>query len=152
MKITSTAFADGGEIPRKFTCQGADVSPPLTFAEVPAGAKALALICDDPDAPGGTWVHWVLFNLPGSASGLAEGQPKSQFAEKNVPQGVNDFERLGYGGPCPPPGKAHRYFFKLYALKEALPLQPGAAKAAVEKAMAGKILADASLVGTYRRS
>ena len=151
--LTTTAFPAGGGIPATYTCDGADVSPALAWSGVPAGTAALALIVDDPDAPSGTWVHWVLFNLPGTLSALPEGVPKTDAPAGlgGALQGRNDFRRIGYGGPCPPPGKPHRYFFKLYALDAALPLKSGATKQDVERAMRGHVLAEASLMGTYAR-
>ena len=117
----------------------------------PAGAKSLALIADDPDAPGGTWVHWVVYDLPPATAELPEDLPKSQYIAGGARQGLNDFKHLGYGGPCPPPGKPHRYLFKLYALDAVLDLKPGATKQEVEGAMAMHILAEGRLVGTYKR-
>jgi Raf kinase inhibitor-like YbhB/YbcL family protein len=151
MQLTSTAFIEGGPIPVRFSCDGSDASPALKWSGVPGGAKSLVLIADDPDAPVGTWVHWVLFDLPASASGLTEGAPKSQYLPGGAKQGLNDFKRLGYGGPCPPPGKPHRYFFKLYALDALLDLKPGATKKEVEQAMEKHILAQGQLMGTYKR-
>jgi len=151
MQLTSTAFADGGAIPAKYTCDAKNVSPPLKWSGVPAGAKSLALIVDDPDAPVGTWVHWVLYDLPATSSELAEDMPKSQYVTGGAKQGLNDFRHLGYGGPCPPPGKGHRYFFKLYALDTLLDLKPGLTKKDVEAAMAKHILAQGQLMGTYQR-
>lgn len=150
IQITSAAFTEGNPIPKKYTCDGEDASPPLTWSGVPAGAKSLALIADDPDAPVGTWVHWVIFNLPPTLTGLQEGTTKTPTVEGGV-QGNNDFRKTGYGGPCPPRGKPHRYFFKLYALDTSLSLEPGATKAEVEKAMRGHILAQGQLMGTYSR-
>lgn len=150
-KLTSTAFAPGGDIPKKFTCDGPDVSPALAWDSAPAGTQSIALIVDDPDAPVGTWVHWVLWDLPASARELAENVPKQEELPGGARQGRNDFRRIGYGGPCPPPGPAHRYFFKLYALNAKLGLKPGATKADVERAMAGHILAQAELMGRYKR-
>lgn len=149
-QITSSAFTEGSPIPRKYTCEGEDESPPLAWSTAPAGAKSLALIADDPDAPMGTWVHWVIFNLPPTLTGLPEGIAKNPSVEGGL-QGNNDFRKTGYGGPCPPRGKPHRYFFKLYALDTMLPLQAGATKAEVEKAMRGHILAQGQLMGTYSR-
>lgn len=152
MNLTSSAFAQNGAIPKKYTCDGGDTSPPLTWSDVPAGAKSLALIVDDPDAPDPaaprmTWVHWVLYNLPPSSGGLAEGL-------KNLPsgtaEGTNDWQRTGYGGPCPPVGR-HRYFHKLYALDTVLQGLKKPNKAALEKAMQGHIVARAELIGTYQR-
>ncbi|MGD0992501.1 MAG: YbhB/YbcL family Raf kinase inhibitor-like protein [Gemmatimonadales bacterium] len=151
--LTTGAFAAGGPIPSQYTCDGADVSPALAWSGAPPGTAAFALIADDPDAPAGTWVHWVLFNLPGGVTALPEGVPKTEApaALGHALQGRNDFKRIGYGGPCPPPGKAHRYFFKLYALGAALPLKAGATKQDVERAMRGHVLAETSLMGTYAR-
>ena len=151
MQLTSTAFKEGESIPSRFTCDESNVSPALKWSGVPAGAKSLVLIADDPDAPVGTWVHWVLYDLPAGTSELAEDTPKSQYLAGGAKQGLNDFQRLGYGGPCPPPGKPHRYFFKLYALDTALELKPGATKKEVERAMEKHILAQAQLMGTYKR-
>jgi Raf kinase inhibitor-like YbhB/YbcL family protein len=151
--ITSPAFSDGGPIPRAHTCDGANLSPPLTWTGVPDDARSLALIMDDPDAPGGTFVHWVLYGLPGATQGLPSGVPTEKELKKPVTakQGGNDFHKAGYGGPCPPPGPAHRYMFKLYALREALDLPVGATKEVLVKAMEGKILAEAVLTGMYAR-
>ena len=151
MQLTSTAFTEGAAIPAKHTCDAKNVSPPLKWNGVPAGAKSLALIVDDPDAPVGTWVHWVVYDLPATASELGEDVPKSQYVTGGAKQGLNDFKRLGYGGPCPPPGKPHRYFFKLYALDTMLDLKPGVTKKDVEKAMDMHVLAQAQLMGTYIR-
>jgi hypothetical protein len=150
-EIRSPAFASGGTIPTKHTCDGADVSPRLSWTELPAGTKSLALIMDDPDAPVGTWVHWVLYNLPASARELSEGTPATEMLTSGTKQGINDFRKIGYGGPCPPQGPAHRYFFKLYALDTALNLAPRATKKQLEAAMARHILAQAELIGRYGR-
>lgn len=154
MKLTSTAFADGGLLPEKYTCDGDDVSPPLAWSGVPAGTKSFALICDDPDAPGKTWVHWVMYCIPSEVLSLPEGVPPVKILRKHggAEQGTNDFRRVGYGGPCPPPGKPHRYYFKLYALKEPPQVPAGATKADVERAIAGKIVDQAQLIGTYART
>lgn len=151
--LTSPAFAAGAAIPTKYTCDGADVSPPLAWSGAPAGTQAFALIVDDPDAPAGTWVHWVLFNLSGTTRALPENASTSETATAlgDARQGRNDFKRTGYGGPCPPPGKPHRYVFKLYALDGPLALRAGATKADVERAMQGHILAQGQLLGTYGR-
>lgn len=151
IKITSTAFADGQPIPAKFTCDGNDVSPPLAWTNAPAATKSFALIADDPDAPMGTWVHWVVYDLSPSTGGLPEAVARTQYITGNAKQGLNDFRRLGYGGPCPPSGKPHRYFFKLYALDRTLDLEPGATKKDVETAMRGHVLAEGRLMGTYQR-
>lgn len=151
MQLSSPAFAEGTAIPAKYTCDGKDLSPPLRWSGVPAGAKSLVLIADDPDAPAGTWVHWVVYDLPATVSELPEDLGKSQHVLGNAKQGLNSFKHLGYGGPCPPPGKAHRYFFKLYALDAPLELKPGASKKDIEHAMEKHILAQGQLMGTYKR-
>ena len=150
IRVTSSAFTDGGMIPKPNTCDGADVSPDLSWSGVPEHSKSLALICDDPDAPVGTWVHWVLFNIPAGEAGLpAEIAPEATLPY-GAKHGTNDFRRLGYGGPCPP-GGTHRYFFKLYALDKVLDLESGATKAQVEEAMEGHVLAEGQLMGKYKR-
>ena len=150
MKLTSSAFAEGAMIPVKYSCNGQDVSPPLAWADVPGGTKALALICDDPDAPAGTWVHWVAFNLPPDLTGLPEGVPAEKNPKTGGVQGTNSWRRIGYGGPCPPSG-THRYFFRLYALDNALSLSSNATAKDVQAAMKGHILAEAQLIGRYKR-
>ena len=150
--LSSTAFKDGAAIPIKHTCDGADVSPPLAWSGAPQGTQGFALIADDPDAPAATWVHWVLYNLPAGTSELPENIAKVESLDLGgARQGRNDFRRPGYGGPCPPPGPAHRYFFKLYALDAPLKLKAGAQKKDVEAALHGHVLATAQLVGTYAR-
>ncbi|MBP1687748.1 MAG: putative Kinase inhibitor YbhB [Deltaproteobacteria bacterium] len=151
LTLTSTAFKGGAEIPQRHTCEGADRSPALQWTGAPPGTKSFALIADDPDAPVGTWVHWVVYDLPGDATELAEGLPTSDTLPGGGTQGRNDFRKIGYGGPCPPPGKPHRYFFKLYALDAPTKLKPRATKADVLKAIEGHVLAQAELMGTYRR-
>ncbi len=150
LTVTSPAFQEGAMIPRKYTCDGDNVSPPLQWGAVPPEAKSLALISDDPDAPVGIWVHWVLFNLPPAETGLPENVPPDRALKNGAAQGTNDFRKPGYGGPCPP-GGTHRYYFKVYALDTALDLKPGATKAQVEKAMQGHILAQGQLMGKYKR-
>ncbi len=150
--LTSAAFAEGGKIPSRYTCDGADVSPPLSWSGVPAEARSLALICEDPDAPSGTWSHWAIYNLPPTLTGLPEGVPRTAATTDNARQGSNDFKRLGYGGPCPPPGKPHRYFFILYALDVPLALEAGKTRADLLRAMEGHIVAEGRLMGTYQRS
>ncbi len=150
LQIASTAFSEGGSIPAQYTCDGKDVSPPLSWSGVPAGAKSLALICDDPDAPAGVWVHWVIYNLPVPADGLPEGVPPRDKAEGGALQGKNDFRKTGYGGPCPP-GGTHRYVFTLYALDSPVPLPAGATKRDLLAVMRGHILAEAKLTGKYSR-
>jgi Raf kinase inhibitor-like YbhB/YbcL family protein len=154
MRISSSAFAEKAEIPARLTCQGANVSPPLTFAEVPASAQSLALVVDDPDAPDPaapktTWVHWVLYNLPPATAGLAEAVASAALPA-GTREGTNDWKKTGYGGPCPPIGR-HRYFHKLFALDTVLPDLKSPSKAALMKAMQGHILAHAELVGTYQK-
>lgn len=149
--LKSSVFDHMGRIPSKYTCDGANVSPPLEWTDPPAATKSFVLISDDPDAPIGTWVHWVYFNIPGNLRGLPEGIETVGEPKVGGRQGINDFRRMGYGGPCPPPGPAHRYFFKLYALDTMLELPIGATKAEVEKAMQGHILAHAQLIGLYER-
>jgi Raf kinase inhibitor-like YbhB/YbcL family protein len=150
-QLSTTAFAEGQAIPKKFTCDGPDVSPPLTWKNPPAAAKSLALIVDDPDAPTGTWVHWLIFNIPASMRDLPEGVEKTEQVAGGALQGRNDFPKIGYNGPCPPPGKPHRYFFKLYALDRTLDLKAGATKADVEGATKGHILAETQIIGRYAR-
>jgi len=145
IQITSSAFKDGETIPAKYTCDGANVSPSLAWSSVPGGTRSLAVIADDPDAPVGTWVHWVLYDLPAGLTSLVEGVQGVGL------QGINDFRKIGYGGPCPPRGTPHRYFFKLYALDALANLKPGASKADLEKAMQGHILAQGQLMGRYGR-
>ena len=151
IKLTSTAFQQGMTIPVQYTGDGANQSPPLLWSEPPSTTKSIALICDDPDAPRGTWVHWVLFNLPPETRELNEGVPKTPTLPSGSKQGKNDFGNVGYDGPAPPKGKPHRYFFKLYALAVAVNLNPGATKAELEDAMKGHILAEGQLMGRYKR-
>ena len=151
MQLTSTAFAEGQPIPSKYTCDGENVSPPISWSGQPHGTKSLALIADDPDAPSGTWVHWVVYDLPATAAELPEDLPRSQYIPGGAKQGINDFKHLGYGGPCPPAGKAHRYYLKLYALDSVLELKPGATKKEVERAIEKHTLAQSQLMGTYKR-
>ena len=155
LTIQSSAFTDAGEIPERYTCEGDDIAPPLAWTGVPENTRSLVLIVDDPDAPDPqapqmTWVHWVLYNMPLQTGDLPEGATADDLPP-GVEQGLNDWQKIGYGGPCPPIGR-HRYFHKLYALDTVLELQAGATKAAVEAAMQGHILEQAELVGTYRKS
>jgi len=150
LTITSPAFSEGGMIPKKYSCDGTDISPDLSWKGVPGATRSLVLICDDPDAPGRTWVHWVLFNIPAGEKGLPAEIPPAATLSNGARHGTNDFRHLGYGGPCPP-GGTHRYYFKLYALDTVLSLDAGASKAQVEAAMAGHILAQAQLMGKYKR-
>jgi Raf kinase inhibitor-like YbhB/YbcL family protein len=149
--VKSASFAAGGEIPTQHTCEGADQSPPLVWNGAPSGTRCFALIVDDPDAPVGTWVHWVLYDLPGDATELPATLPATGTLANGARQGVNDFRKIGYGGPCPPPGKPHRYVFKLYALDAPTSLKPGASKAELLRAIEGHVLAHTELMGTYKR-
>jgi len=148
--VISSAFNEGGMIPSKYTCDGADVSPALAWDGIPEGTKSIALISDDPDAPVGTWVHWVLWNLPPDAKGLPEQVPTDPELPDRARQGINDFGRAGYGGPCPP-GGTHRYYFKVYALDTMLNLPSGTRKANLVAAMDGHVLAQGQLMGKYSR-
>lgn len=150
MDLKSTVFSEGGMIPAKYTCDGQDCSPPLSWDKVPAGTKSFALICDDPDAPVGTWVHWVYYNIPAGTSSLPEHVATKENPPEGGTQGMNDFRKTGYGGPCPPSG-VHRYYFKLYALDAMLGLPSGTTKTALIKAMQGHILNQAQIMGTYKR-
>jgi Raf kinase inhibitor-like YbhB/YbcL family protein len=145
IQITSAAFIEGGKIPRLYTCDDQNASPSLAWTGVPTNTVSLALIMDDPDAPSGTWVHWVLYNLPADTAGLEDGKNGGGI------DGKNDFNKLGYGGPCPPRGSNHRYYIKLYALDIKLELKSGATKAQVESAMRGHMLAQGQLMGRYGR-
>ena len=149
--VSSSAFQEGGEIPTKYTCEGQDVSPALTWSEPPAETRSFTLIVDDPDAPVGVFTHWVLFNLPADSRGLPEAVPTQAQLPDGSLQGKNDFGKIGYGGPCPPPGRPHRYQFTLYALDQTLDLKAGASKKQVLDAMQGHILAQGRLTGTYQR-
>jgi Raf kinase inhibitor-like YbhB/YbcL family protein len=149
-QLTTTAFKNNASIPKKFTCDGEDVSPALAWSDPPAGTKSLALIVDDPDAPAGTWVHWVLFDLPADTRKLAEDTAKKREFPSGARQGVNDFREIGYNGPCPPRGAEHRYFFKLYALDGKVDLKPGASKKDLERAMQGHVLGQAELIGRFQ--
>ena len=149
--LKTTAFADGAGIPKKYTCDGADDSPDLSWNDAPAGTQSFALIADDPDAPVGTWTHWIIWNIPAQTTSLPEGVPKVDKSGDGTHQGKNDFKRIGYGGPCPPSGKPHRYFFRLYALDTKLDLKAGASRSELEHAMKGHVLSQTSLKGTYGR-
>ena len=151
MDVSSTAFTDGAPIPAKYTCDGDDSSPPLRWSGAPGVTKSFALIADDPDAPRGTWVHWVLYGIPSSVTELPEGVPATEVLPDGAKHGVTDFRARHYGGPCPPRGPAHRYFFKVYALDVELDMEPGASKAEVEGRMQGRILEQGQLTGTCQR-
>ena len=150
-QISSSAFDEGQPIPTRYTADNRNVSPPLLWTDPPAGTLSLALVCEDPDAPRGTWTHWVLFNLPPTTRSLAKGLPPTSPTQDGAEQGVNDFGKVGYGGPSPPPGKPHRYFFKLFALDQMLDLPPGASRAQLLSAMKGHVLGEAEIMGTYQR-
>ena len=150
IKLTSTAFQNGGMIPTKYTCDGANVSPPLEWSGTPQSTKSLALICDDPDAPGKTWVHWVVFDLPTSRTSLPENVPPLETIAGGGNQGTNDFKKVGYGGPCPPSG-THRYFFKIYALDTELNLDSKSTKDKLLHVMKDHILAHGELMGRHKR-
>ena len=161
LHLSSPAFTEGGTIPKAFTCNGADKSPPLQWSGIPKAARSLVLICDDPDAPAGTWSHWVVFNLPPDVTSLEEGiaaeltaapepRPAVKQALRTTMQGKNDFGKIGYGGPCPPSG-THRYVFRLYALDRGLDVPAGANRALVLKAIEGHVLAEGKLTAKYTR-
>lgn len=152
IKVTSAAFKEGEMIPAKYTCSvGAqEVSPPLAWEGIPAGAKSIALIADDPDAPGKTWVHWVVWNIPADKKGLPEAVPKDGKLPDGTCQGISDFGKPGYGGPCPPSG-THHYYFKVYALDTALDLRASTKKPDLEQAMKGHVLAQGQLMGKYKK-
>jgi len=150
MQITSPAFTDSSMVPSKYTCDGQDISPPLEWKDVPAGTKSFALICDDPDAPIGTWVHWVAYNISPNITKLDENVKPEKESKNVMRQGNNDWSKIGYGGPCPP-GGTHRYYFKLYALDNMLDLKSGPTKAQLLQAMKGHILAESQLIGKYTR-
>lgn len=149
--LTSAAFRQGGYIPVKYTGDGVDISPPLKWTGAPENVKSFALICEDPDAPTGTWVHWVLYDIPMVATELPEATPKRDHFPNGMKQGINSFGKVGYGGPAPPKGPAHRYFFKLYALDINLPLAARAHQSDVEKAMRRHVVGRAELMGRYGR-
>ncbi len=149
IEVESKAFENGGRIPKVYTCGGRDISPPLSWSKV-NGAMSYVVIVEDPDAPGGTFIHWVLYNIPAEVTSLPENLPKKAVTEYGY-QGVNDFGRVGYGGPCPPPGKAHRYVFHVYALDSKLSLNPGATASQVLYAMQGHVIAEGSITGLYGR-
>lgn len=149
--LTSSAFEHEGTVPQDYTCDGADKSPALQWSDVPEGTKSFVLIMDDPDAPVGTWDHWVYFNIPADKTGLAEGVAKEAELPDGSKSGLNSWKKHGYGGPCPPPGPAHRYFFKLYALDTMLDLPGAVDKAAVEAATKGHVLGETQLMGKFGR-
>lgn len=150
IEVRSSAFDEGDKIPADFTCDGADMSPPIEWSGVPVGTKSLAVIADDPDAPAGDWVHWLVYDLPQDLTRLPSGVPEGGRLSGGGSQGRTDFGAMGYGGPCPPSG-THRYFFKVYALDAMLHLKPGATKKELLQAMQGHVLAEGALMGTYER-
>ncbi len=150
IKITSSAFEEGGTIPSKYTCDGADISPPLQWDSVPDGTVSIAIISDDPDAPMGTWVHWVLYNLPADVNHLSENMPDDETLPDGTRQGLTDFGKTGYGGPCPP-GGIHRYYFKIYALDKKIDVAVVIDKEGLLKNMEGHIIAQGQLIGKYKR-
>ncbi|MCD6569638.1 MAG: YbhB/YbcL family Raf kinase inhibitor-like protein [Deltaproteobacteria bacterium] len=150
IKITSPTFEQGSMIPDIYTCKGKDISPPLSWGSAPDGAESICLICDDPDAPMGTWVHWVIYNIPPDTTSLPEDVPPRGVLENGAEQGTNDFRKIGYDGPCPPFG-THRYYFKIYALDTKLDIKPGATKKELLKAIKGHILAQGQLMGRYKK-
>jgi Raf kinase inhibitor-like YbhB/YbcL family protein len=149
--LSSTDFMNGQAIPPRFTCDGANISPLLSWTAPPAGTQTYVLIMDDPDAPKHTWVHWLVYDIPADASGLPDNLPSKPELETGARQGANDFHEQGYGGPCPPKGSTHRYYFRLYAVDTRLGLLPGAMRADIERAMQGHVLAEVELMGQYAR-
>ncbi|MCK4937147.1 MAG: YbhB/YbcL family Raf kinase inhibitor-like protein [Methanosarcinales archaeon] len=151
ISIYPDTFNNGSSIPVEYTCDGSDVSPGLSLDGIPTGSQSIALIMDDPDAPGTTFVHWMTYNIPANSTGLPAGVPNDNNLDDGSLQGKNDFGKIGYNGSCPPPGKPHRYFFKVYALDTVLDLKSGATKSQLEAAMSGHILAQGEMVGKYGR-
>jgi len=150
IKVKSPVFDEGEPIPTRYTCSGVDVSPPLSWTLLPENTVSIAIICEDPDAPGGLWTHWVIFNLPGDTAGLEEHIMGREILDNGAVQGMNDFGRVGYGGPCPP-GGTHRYFYKVYALDMELDLTPRSSRAELLEAMEGHILDQGQIMGYYTR-
>ncbi|MDE3202404.1 MAG: YbhB/YbcL family Raf kinase inhibitor-like protein [Acidobacteriota bacterium] len=151
LTVTTTAFSPGGTIPKNYTCDGADRSPNVSWSGAASGVQSFALIADDPDAPGSTWTHWLIWNIPAKSSGLQDGVPKVETLDNGSRQGRNDFRRSGYGGPCPPRGKPHHYHFKVFALDTILNLPAGAGRNQLESAMQGHVITQGELVGIYGR-
>lgn len=151
LKVTSTAITEGATVPKKYTGDGEDFSPPLAWSVGPAGTKSYAISCEDPDAPGGTWWHWIIFNISPKTQQLGENVPKVSVLAQGVGQGKSDFDKPGYNGPAPPPGKLHHYEFKVVALDYVLTLSPQATKESYKKAIKGHVLAEGKLTGTYKR-
>jgi Raf kinase inhibitor-like YbhB/YbcL family protein len=151
ISVSSAAFSEGGTVPKEYTCEGQDKSPPLSWSGVPAGAKTLALIVDDPDAPSGPFTHWIVYNLPGKISALPENLPKTRSVANGGIQAMNDFGRVGYNGPCPPGGSPHHYHFRLYALTTELHLANDAGARELSEAMRGHVLSSGETVGLFAR-
>ncbi|MFH0953068.1 MAG: YbhB/YbcL family Raf kinase inhibitor-like protein [Verrucomicrobiota bacterium] len=151
LTVLSTAFVMGAVIPPKFTCKGENVSPPLMWGQVPDKTQSIVVMCDDPDSPGGDWVHWLLFNLPPETQKLDENVPRTPQLVSGAIQGLNDYDKNGYMGPCPPPGRPHRYYYKVYALDIKLSLTISARKPDVLEAMEGHVLGQGQLMGTFKR-
>jgi Raf kinase inhibitor-like YbhB/YbcL family protein len=152
VQLNTPAFKPGSDIPDEFTCDGSNISPALSWSAPPEGTQSFALVVEDPDAPGRTWIHWVLYDLRPTERGLPEGVEPKGTLPSGARQGRNDFGKIGYGGPCPPPGPSHRYYFRLYALDTRLELSAGATRAQIERSIRGHVLARAELMGRYRRS
>ena len=150
-ELTSSGFKNNQGIPKEYTCDGSDISVPLSWKNAPDGTKSVALIADDPDAPRGTWVHWVIYDIPADARELAAGVAHDESLKNGAKQGKNDFGKVGYGGPCPPSGPPHHYHFKLYALDQMSGLKSKATKQQLQDAMKGHVLAEPNLIGTYKR-
>ena len=150
IKITSSAFTKDGNIPKKYSCDGVNISPPLSWTDAPADTKSYAIVIEDPDAPSKTWIHWVIFNIPAADTSLPEHFPARKEMSNGILQGTNDFRNIGYGGPCPPSG-THRYFIKIYALNMMLKIPAGSTKQQLEQAMKEHILAEGELMGKYTR-
>ena len=151
LSISSAAFNEGERIPDKYTCEGEDISPQLSWRDAPEGTKSFVLICDDPDAPMGTCDHWLIYNIPADSEGLSEAVPTDESLTDGSKHGLNSWKNTNYGGPCPPPGNPHRYFFKLYALDTMLPLTSEVNKSSLENTMQDHILEEAQLMGTFSR-
>ncbi len=151
-RLESQGFKDGDVIPKRYTCDGEGLSPPLRWTDPPTGTKSYVLICDDPDAPMMTWIHWVVYSIPGTASELREGLPNKDVVDGGIAQGINSWRKMGYGGPCPPGKNKHRYFFRLYALDSEIKVKPAETRHDIEKAMRGHVIAKADLMGVYGRS
>lgn len=151
LSVTSTALTEGAKVPKEYTGDGKDVSPPLSWGQLPTQAKSVCIICDDPDAPVGNWTHWVLFNIPVSSTGLSEGVRADETLPDGSVHGINSWKKVGYNGPAPPPGQNHRYFFKVYALDKKLDLKPKATRDQVLQAINGHVVAEGQLMSTYNR-